>query len=345
MMLAGRSIAPDLEAEGGHARFDLPDWPTFGFADDIRPALRRARERRTPVALATIVGQDGGGPRPIGTQMLISREEVCGFLSGGCVESDVAQHALLTIADGAPRRLAYGEGSPWPDIRLLCGARMELLVERIDPDDAAVGQLLELYEQRQLATWMSDGRRRACRPTDGLAPWPNAVSQVYQPACRLIVLGRDPTAMAMAVLGAQSGMETWLLRHLGPESGPGLPGVAYRGGDSIAALQALRPDRWTAIAVANHDLDLDHACLVDALASEAFYVGLLGAQRRLPQRLAALAQAGLSPAALGRLRAPIGVDIGGKAPWEISVGVIAEVMSVGRRPGLGPARAKPAEMS
>jgi len=138
----------------------LPPWPLFGLADDARPALRAALNSGRPAALATIVALGGGGPRPVGTQMVIAEGAVSGFLSGGCLEDDVAGHAREVLRDGAPRRLVYGEGSPWPDIRLLCGARIEVQLEAIAPDDAAARRLLALADARAPAVWLSDGRAR-----------------------------------------------------------------------------------------------------------------------------------------------------------------------------------------
>src|SRR5579862_1970643 len=132
----------------------LPDWPTFGLGDDARPALAAARASATPVALITIVALDGGGPRPVGTQMVIGEGVLSGFLSGGCLEGDVVGHAEACLVDGEPRHLVYGAGSPWPDIRLLCGARIELMVERVPPDDAAVERLIALRDAREPATWI-----------------------------------------------------------------------------------------------------------------------------------------------------------------------------------------------
>ena len=109
----------------------------FGLADDVRPTLRAAMAAGEPSALVTLHTVEGGGPRPPGTQMLFADGMVSGFLSGGCVEGDVAIHAARTLEDGEARHLVYGEGGPWPDIRLLCGARIELLVERIAVDDPA----------------------------------------------------------------------------------------------------------------------------------------------------------------------------------------------------------------
>ncbi len=307
----------------------LPEWPLFGLGDDARPALRAARQSGRPAALATITGLDGGGPRPVGTQMVIGEGVLSGFLSGGCLESDVARHAAQGLEDGEPRRLVYGAGSPWPDIRLLCGARIEILVERIAPDDVAVGQLLTLRDQRRPALWVSDGRRRACGPQErASAPWRGAFARLYEPVMRLVVLGSDPTALALASLGAQTGAETTLVRPKGPAEGPPLAGVAYRREEPAEALAGIGLDAWTAVAVATHEAEADHASLTAALPSEAFYVGALGARRRAPDRLAWLRAAGLDERQIQRMRTPIGLDIGGKAPWEVAVSVLGEIIAV-----------------
>ena len=308
---------------------ELPEWPLFGFADDARPALRAAAAAGRPAALATIVALDGGGPRPVGTQMVIAEDIVSGFLSGGCLEADVVGHAQAVLADGAPRRLVYGQGSPWPDIRLLCGARIEVQLERVAPDDAATQRLLTLTDARAPAVWLSDGTRRDCGPADRApAAWQGAFRRLYEPVVRLVVLGGDPTALAIASLAAQVGCETTLVRPKGPIEAPPIAGVAYSRDEPAEALAAIGMDGWTAVAVATHDAELDHAALTAALPSKAFYVGALGARRRVPERLEGLRRAGLSAPAIARLRAPIGLDIGGKAPWEVAVAVLAEVTAL-----------------
>jgi len=306
----------------------LPEWPLFGFADDARPALREASEAGEPLALATIVDLDGGGPRPIGTQMTITRQAISGFLSGGCLEGDVAAHAAAVLEDGAPRRLVYGAGSPWPDIRLLCGARIAIQLERVGPDDDATAALLALTRERAPAIWLSDGTRRAAGPASAPPePWQGAFGKRFDPVPRLVVLGSDPTALAIAALGAQAGCETTLVRPKGPTEPPPLAGVGYRRDEPGEALQAIGLDPWTAVAVATHDAELDHDALIIALRSDAFYVGALGARRRLPDRQVWLRQAGIPDEAIARLHAPIGLDIGGKAPWEVAVAVLAEIIA------------------
>jgi xanthine dehydrogenase accessory factor len=144
---------------------------------------------------------------------------------------------------------------------------------------------------------------------------------------RLVVIGSDPIALATASLGAQSGFETTLVRPKGPATPPPLAGVAYSRASPDAALAAIGADAWTAVAIATHDWEIDHEALLAALPSAAGYVGVVGARRRLPERLARLRAAGVSEVSLQRLRAPIGLDLGGKAPWEIAVSVIAEIIA------------------
>lgn len=301
------------------------DWPLFGMADDARPALRAAL-LEGPAALATIVSLGGGGPRPVGTQMVFGKNIVSGFLSGGCIEADVETHARACLEDGAPRRLVYGEGSPWPDIQLLCGARIEILVERIDPDDPAARTLLRLADCRFPAFWASDGDRRQCME-EPMAAWPGAFERAYDPVPRLAVIGGDPTALAVASLGAQSGFETFLIRPKGPATPPPLSGISYSRDPVDAALADLGLDAWTAVAICGHDIEADHAALLAALPSPAPYVGLLGARRRLGERLDRLRAAGLTEHDFAKLRAPIGLDLGGKAPFEVAVAVIGEIMA------------------
>jgi xanthine dehydrogenase accessory factor len=271
-----------------------------------------------------LVSVGGGGPRPEGAQMVFAEGMLAGYFSGGCVEGDVAGHAWACLEDGEPRTLVYGEGSPWPDIRLLCGARIEIVLERLQPGDAALAALLDAEADRRPATYVSDGVTRACAPD--LSPWPEAVVvKRYDPTPRLVVVGGDPTALAIAELGVKSGFETTLVRPKGPSAPPPIARVAYRRDEPAAALAAIGLDPWTHVAVATHDLETDREALRAALPSDAGYVGLLGARRRLAGRVAELKDGGMSEGELSRLHAPIGLDIGGKAPFEVAISVIGEI--------------------
>src|SRR5258708_7594836 len=296
---------------------------------DVRPTLAQVRDAGLACTLATLIAVEGGGPRPEGTQMVFApntegkRGFVAGYFSGGCVESDVADHAFACLADGQPRTLVYGEGSPWPDIQLLCGARIEIFLERVAADDASLDELLAAHAERRPVVWVSDGVTRECAAE--LSPWPEAqVVRRHEPTPRLIVVGGDPTALAIAQLGAQGEFETTLVRPKGPTSGPPIAGVGYSRAEPHEAFAAIGVDPWTAIAIATHDLETDRSALRAALPSAAGYVGLLGARRRIADRLAPLRAEGAPEHLFEKLHAPISLDIGRNAPRDVALSVIVE---------------------
>jgi len=325
----------------------VPAWPQFGLTADVRPALARAMAAGRPCVLASLYAVEGAAPLGEGAQMLFDQGAAAGFLSGGCVEGDVALHAQAALGDGAPRRLIYGRGGP-PDIRLLCGSRIELMLEVIGPSDPAAARLLALSRSRKMALWLSDGARRVClaegedgdiappglrpalaRARECATPAGGAGEGVYRryvPAHRLVVVGGDPISLAIARLASDAGFDTALVRPKGPAEPPPLPGVRYFRGEAAQAFAELGLDPWTAVAVATHDIEIDHDALAQALSSTAGYVGALGSRRRLPERLARLQAEGLSEAAVARLKAPIGLNIGARAPWHIAVSVVAEAI-------------------
>src|SRR3546814_15588089 len=86
---------------------------------------RPPRSTRTDTLFpyTTLFRSADGGPRPVGAQMVVTETDSWGFLSGGCIESDVARNGREVIRDGRVRTLVYGKGSPFIDIRLPCGDR------------------------------------------------------------------------------------------------------------------------------------------------------------------------------------------------------------------------------
>ena len=189
----------------------LAEWPMFGLAEDVRPAMRAARAAGEAMALATLYAVGLGGPRPPGSQFLLTPSAASGYLSGGCVEADVALHGARVIESGAPVHLVYGEGSPWPDIRLLCGGRLDILVERVGPDDPALGALLTATVARRPVAWLTDGATRRVEDAPSAPeaacqtrPSPFELRRRYDPVPRLVVIGSDPIALATATLGASA---------------------------------------------------------------------------------------------------------------------------------------------
>jgi xanthine dehydrogenase accessory factor len=305
----------------------MTSWRHAAQIDDIRAPLAALAEAGVAgCAIATLVEVAGSAPRDPGAQMLITPDEHWGFLSGGCIEDDVARHAREAMVGGAPRLLRYGEGSPWIDIKLACGSGIAVLVEPVALAEPAVNDLLRAYRARAPLAWSSDGVERVTgRSADHPFAWDGArYSQPYDPALRLVLIGADGAALAAAALAVTLGWEVALIAPGGPEQPP-FPGVAYFRGHAADTLPALAPDCWSAVAVLSHDREDDECALAAALASEAFYVGAVGARARLEGRVAKLRRHGVSEAQIARLHAPIGLPGFGKAPRDIGLSLVADI--------------------
>ncbi|WP_286690396.1 XdhC family protein [Aeromicrobium sp. REDSEA-S38_B2] len=91
----------------------------------------------SPVALATVVGTSGSAPRQAGAAMVVATDgRIAGSVSGGCVEAAVVDLAEATLASGEPTLRTFGfAADDLFDVGLTCGGRIEVLIQRVGPDD------------------------------------------------------------------------------------------------------------------------------------------------------------------------------------------------------------------
>jgi xanthine dehydrogenase accessory factor len=101
------------------------------------------------------------------------------------------------------------------------------------------------------------------------------------------------------------------------------------------AFAQVAPDHATAIVVLTHDDKFDLPALELALASDAFYVGVIGGRRNQERKRERLREAGVGEDALARLAGPTGLDLGAESPAEVALSIIAEVLAArnGRQGG------------
>ena len=143
---------------------------------------------------------------------------------------------------------------------------------------------------------------------------------------RMIVVGAVHIAQALAPMAAMVGYEVTVIdprrAFATRERLPGVSMVSLWPDEAIAQGGI---DAETAVVTLSHDPKLDDPALVAALRSPAFYIGALGSTRTHAKRVERLTAAGLGDA-LGRIHAPIGLDLGGRAPVEIAVSILAQVI-------------------
>jgi xanthine dehydrogenase accessory factor len=332
------------------------DWPLFGLTEDVREAAAGELSRGRPVALATLVGVRGGAPRPLGARMLADADGApAGYVSGGCVEGAVAEWGREVIASGETRRVWLGAGSPFVDIQLTCGGAIEIYIERVAPDDPLVRPWLSGLTDRADRWWLADlssGARAVAETLDGPAPRGLESALALAQSCtrdaaregelfvrreaprlRLVLVGGDPVALALAQLAGAMGIEAVLIRDRGPAAPPPGLSVHYIDADPAVSLAMLQLDRWTAVVSTTHEVEEDEGALAVALSAGALYVGALGSRRRAPARKAGLRALGMSEAQVARVRSPVGLAIGAASPFEIAIAVLADIVRVRR---LGP---------
>lgn len=156
---------------------------------------------------------------------------------------------------------------------------------------------------------------------------------VHVPPVKLVVIGAVHVSQALAPMARESGLDVTIVdprtAFATPERFPDVPVIAEWPQDALPRLGGL--DRYTALACLTHDPKIDDQALVPALEAGCFYVGALGSRRTHAKRVERLTQAGLSEAAIARIRAPIGLDIGAVTPAEIAVSILAEIVAEQRR--------------
>jgi xanthine dehydrogenase accessory factor len=99
---------------------------------EIVDEVERWRKQGERVAVATVVATRRSAPRPVGSKFAVSESgALCGSVSGGCVESDIAEHAKAVLETGVPRLLSYGISDDEAlGVGLPCGGEIDVFVER-----------------------------------------------------------------------------------------------------------------------------------------------------------------------------------------------------------------------
>jgi xanthine dehydrogenase accessory factor len=153
--------------------------------------------------------------------------------------------------------------------------------------------------------------------------------QVQIPPRRLIVVGAVHIAQSLVPMAAIAGYAVTVVDPRGAfATDARFPGVTLSTDWPDDALTALDPDRRTAIVTLTHDPKLDDPALQVALRSDAFYIGALGSRRTHARRVDRLREAGFNDKEIGRIHAPIGLDIGAISPAEISISILGEITEI-----------------
>jgi xanthine dehydrogenase accessory factor len=151
---------------------------------------------------------------------------------------------------------------------------------------------------------------------------------VQVPPVRLVMIGAVHISQVLAPIARIAGLDPVVVdprtAFATPERFPDTPVIAQWPDE---ALEERPLDRYTAICLLTHDPKIDDRALTRALKAECFYIGALGSRKTHARRIERMKAEGFDDAALARIHAPIGLDIGAVSPAEIAVSIAGEIVA------------------
>ncbi len=303
--------------------------------------------------------------KPGAQMLIAADGEYAGLLSGGCLEGDLREHATTVRATGQARVVSYDMRTPDDVLFGLgagCEGAMDILLARVGPAERwqPLAAMVEAYrsETALAVAWIVESNAAgvpvgSCYTSHAPpAAIPALVAAIERalaaPAARaelvssaqhqvvalvnpvelppaLLLAGGGPDARPVAQLANFLGWRVTVADHRSAYTRadlfpPGTKLVACPA-DELAAKLPLQG--YAAAVVMSHHLDADRHYLRTLADSRVPYVGLLGPAARREKLLADL---GSDAARLrARLRAPVGLDIGGRTPESIALSIVGEI--------------------
>lgn len=301
--------------------------------------------------LGTVVETWGSSPRPVGSLLACNPQgQLVGSLSGGCVEDDLLDK--LTQGELAAKDAQFFSYGVTPEeterLGLPCGGHLNIIVEPLQPDaqtKAHFAQLTGALASRQLVQrrlrLKGDSNSGDLRNGQFSAQtvevhqeleWDAGNQQLthtYGPAHQLFIIGAGMVSQYLAQMALMLDYQVTVCdprEHL-LDDFP-VAGVTKVQDMPDDAVRAHANDSASAIVALTHDPRIDDMGLLEALQTDAFYVGAMGSSRTSANRRERLLALDMTPADLDKLHAPIGLPIGSKTPPEIAIAILAEITAV-----------------
>ncbi|MFZ5853579.1 MAG: XdhC family protein [Chloroflexota bacterium] len=146
---------------------------------------------------------------------------------------------------------------------------------------------------------------------------------------RVVIVGAVEVARSLVRIARELGYETVVVdgraAFATPARFPDVDRLVVGWPDEVADEIGLGPP--DAVAVLTHDVKFDEPAIVEALRRGCRYVGAVGSRKTQTDRRARLRAAGVGEEELARLCGPIGLDLGGRAPAETALAIMAEIVA------------------
>lgn len=299
--------------------------------------------------LCTVVKTWGSSPRPIGSLLCYnSQGHLAGSLSGGCIEEDLLDKLQDgTMARDTPEVLVYGVTQAETEkLGLPCGGQLHVVVEPF-PDKRhlpVLEQVLSRLEDRNciertvdIATGdMTVENKQRFQHLKFNGEFSNtsvagekSMTQTYGPRYQLVLIGCGQVSQYLAEMAKALDYHVIVCdprEHL-MEQWP-VEGIQLITGMPDDVVRAQANDQFSAIIALTHDPRIDDMGLMEALTTEAYFIGAMGSRKTSENRRHRLKQLDLTDAQINRLHAPVGLPIGSKTPAEIAIAILAQLTAL-----------------
>jgi xanthine dehydrogenase accessory factor len=281
---------------------------------------RQRAEKGQPLALITVLDTEGSTYSKAGSQMLVDESgDFQGMLSGGCLEGDLAERSKKIMANGVAEVVTYDLRAD-DDVFGLgvgCEGVLRILIQALaaatnyEPLDG----LIQSLEDASFADF---------KLTDGKSDL--GITQILAPL-RLLILGAGKDAEPLIVFAAELGWQVSISDHR-PAA---IARIDSSPADTIDCVPVadiathFELGKFDAVIVMSHNLASDRTYLSVLANSSVEFIGLLGPPHRRDRLLGEIGADADKLA--GRLRGPVGKQVGGRGPAAIALEIVAELQT------------------
>ena len=294
--------------------------------------------------LATVIETYGSSPRPVGSMMIYHPEKgIIGSLSGGCIEQELMNQLANDDSTARinrqefhyPTIIRYGDSPEQrSQLALPCGGHLDILLERIRPKDQS--HFLNIENALHARQWISrhinlnDASIKTVEEFNELdiQRTPTKIIHTLKPHDKLLLIGAGEVSRCLAEICKNLEFEITLCDFRDEF----LQGWHVEGVNVIKAMpddliaESFHDNHCAIVALA-HDPRVDDMAMMQALKTEAFYVGAMGSLVTSNKRRERLLDLELDKEHIEKLHAPIGLDIHSRTPYEIAVSIAAQLIA------------------
>ena len=289
--------------------------------------------------LATVIETYGSSPRPVGSMMIYHPDKgIIGSLSGGCIE----QELMVQLANPEPSEqlicptiIRYGDSAEQRTrLALPCGGHLDVLLEKINKQDQRHFKKIEqALASRQIISRhinLNDASIKTVEEFNELdiQRAPTEIIHTLKPHDKLLLIGAGEVSRCLAEICKNLEFEITLCDFRDEF----LQGWQVEGVNVIKAMpddliaESFHDNHCAIVALA-HDPRVDDMAMMQALKTEAFYVGAMGSLVTSNKRRERLLDLELNKKHIKKLHAPIGLDIHSRTPYEIAVSIAAQLIA------------------